>query len=109
MERRFYRSRYDRKLTGLCGGIGHFLGIDSTLVRLGVVLLTIFTGVPILLYFFMVLIVPREPLWSQASGYDEPFFHDKPFSDLDDEIERLEKRALRQEVYRLRAELAKYK
>jgi phage shock protein C len=101
---RLYRSRTDRKLTGLCGGIGQFIGIDSTLVRIGFVLLTIFFGFPVLLYFLLVLLVPKEPLWSPA--FDESKHR---FDDLDSELERLEKRALQQEVNRLRAELAKYK
>ncbi|NGQ95360.1 PspC domain-containing protein [Brevibacillus sp. SYP-B805] len=102
--KRLYRSRTDRKLTGLCGGIAHFLGIDSTLVRIGLVLLTMFTGFPILLYFLLALLVPKEPYW--ASAFPDSVQH---YHDLDHEIERLEKRALQQEVSRLRAELAKYK
>jgi len=109
MEKRLYRSRVDRKLFGLCGGVARFHGIDSTLIRVGVVLLTIFTGFPILLYLLLVLLVPKEPMWSASWSLTDPFGEAHGFLDLDDEIERLEKRALQQEVYRLRAELAKYR
>ncbi|WP_429844029.1 PspC domain-containing protein [Brevibacillus sp. FIR094] len=112
MERRLYRS-HDKRLFGVCGGIAQFLRIDSTLVRVGVVVLTVFTGVPILLYLLMAMIMPKEPQWSYAS--DGFSMHEAPYSgharmnDLDQEIDRLEKRALVQEVYRLREELGRYK
>ncbi|MFF0825307.1 PspC domain-containing protein [Brevibacillus sp. NPDC003359] len=113
MERRLYRSNHDKRLFGVCGGIAQFLRFDSTLVRVGVVVLTVFTGVPILLYLLMAMIMPKEPQWSYAS--DSFSMHDAPYNgharmnDLDQEIDRLEKRALVQEVYRLREELGKYK
>lgn len=113
MERRLYRSQQDRRLFGICGGIARFLGIDSTLVRVGVVILTVCTGVPILIYLLLALIMPKEPRWPHSfDGYDiydaALAGHERIF-DLDDEIDRLEKRALVQEVRRLRAELGKYK
>lgn len=115
MERRLYRSGQDKRLFGICGGIAQFLHIDSTLVRVGVVILTVCTGVPILIYLLLAMIMPKEPRWSYAAdGYD---IYDRPYksqpqarmSDLDSEIDRLEKRALVQEVQRLRSELGKYK
>lgn len=113
MERRLYRSTQDKRLFGICGGIAQFLRIDSTLVRVGVVILTVCTGIPILLYLLLAMIMPKEPRWSYAS--DSFSMHDAPYqghtriNDLDQEIDRLEKRALVQEVYRLREELGKYK
>lgn len=113
MERRLYRSHHDKRLFGVCGGIAQFLRIDSTLVRIGVVVLTVFTGVPILLYLLMAMIMPKEPHWSYASDgfpmHDAPYSGHARMNDLDQEIDRLEKRALVQEVYRLREELGKYK
>ncbi|CAM5785429.1 MULTISPECIES: PspC domain-containing protein [Brevibacillus] len=110
MERRLYRSRYDKRLFGVCGGAARFLGVDATLVRIGVVILTLFTGVPLLIYFLLALLMPKEPVWSYSHDGCDPF--DPMFGrgyDLDSEIERLEKRALVQEVHRLRAELAKWR
>jgi phage shock protein C len=109
MDRRLYRSRFDKRLFGVCGGIAQFLRVDATLVRIAVVLLTVFTGIPLLLYFVLALIIPKEPSWSAPYDTCDPLFSDYRLPDLDSEIERLEKRALMQEVYRLRAELAKYK
>lgn len=111
--RRLYKSRQDRRLFGVCGGIAQFLRIDSTLVRVGAVILTVFTGFPILLYILMAMIVPKEPYWSymdEAYGIypSEDRGCGRPF-DLDSQLDHLEKRALVQEVHRLREELMKYK
>ncbi len=103
---RLYKSNHDKKLFGVCGGIAEFLKVDSTIVRLGVVLLTVFTGFPILIYFLLAFIMPKEPEWTSGQVlFDQHIPY--PSTNLDDEIERLEKRALQAEVYRLRAELAK--
>ncbi|MGG1659332.1 PspC domain-containing protein [Brevibacillus sp. NRS-1366] len=113
MERRLYRSQQDKRLFGICGGIARFLGIDSTLVRVGVVILTVCTGIPILIYLLLAMIMPKEPRWSYTpegfDPYDSPYHAQTRMNDLDSEIDRLEKRALVQEVYRLREELGKYK
>jgi phage shock protein C len=39
MENKLYRSRKDRMLFGVCGGLGKFFGIDSTIMRIVFVLL----------------------------------------------------------------------
>lgn len=113
MERRLYRSQQDKRLFGICGGISRFLGIDSTLVRAGVVILTVCTGVPVLIYVLLAMIMPKEPSWSFAAEgfdvYERPCPSPVRMNNLDAEIDRLEKRALVQEVQRLRAELGKYK
>ena len=42
--KRLYRSEVDRKVAGVCGGLAEYFRIDSTLVRLLVVILTIYPG-----------------------------------------------------------------
>jgi phage shock protein PspC (stress-responsive transcriptional regulator) len=60
--RRLYRSRTDRKLFGVLGGLADFFGLDPSLVRIVYAVVTVFTAfVPgILLYWLMVFIVPLE-------------------------------------------------
>ncbi|MCS7461773.1 PspC domain-containing protein [Paenibacillus doosanensis] len=59
---RIYRSRTDRKVAGLCGGLSDTLGIDSNILRLIVVVTTFFSaGVVIPLYFLATLVIPTEP------------------------------------------------
>ena len=61
--KRLYRSRTERQLTGVLGGVSDYLGLDPSFVRIVYVILTILTGfMPgIILYFIMALIVPIEP------------------------------------------------
>jgi phage shock protein C len=59
--KRLYRSRKQRMVGGLCGGLGEFLGMDATVVRLIVVLITIFWPFTILAYLILMLVVPEEP------------------------------------------------
>lgn len=60
--RRIYRSRRDRRLAGVAGGIGEYLEIDPTVVRILWVLSIFFGGLGVFLYIAMAFIVPLEPL-----------------------------------------------
>lgn len=60
--KKLFRSTTDNKLTGLCGGIGQWLGIDSTIIRLLVVISAFFSfGSTVLIYFIAALFVPKAP------------------------------------------------
>ena len=58
-QHRLTRSETDRMLVGVCGGLGEYFGIDSTIVRIVFVLLAIFGASGIVLYLALWLIVPR--------------------------------------------------
>lgn len=55
--KKLYRSRENRMLCGVCGGIAEYFNIDPTLIRLGFVLFG-FTGTAILAYFIAAVIIP---------------------------------------------------
>ena len=57
-DRHLTRSRDDRLLGGVAGGVAAFLGIDATLVRIGFVLLAVFGGSGVVLYLALWLLVP---------------------------------------------------
>jgi phage shock protein C len=60
--KKLYRSRTDQMIAGVCGGLGKYLGIDPTLIRLAFVLLLLFgIGSGLLVYLVMLLLVPLEP------------------------------------------------
>jgi phage shock protein C len=59
--KRLYRSRKDRVLFGVCGGIAKYFNVDPTIVRIIWVILTFAYGVGIILYIIMALIIPKEP------------------------------------------------
>lgn len=66
---KIYRSRRDKKVTGLCGGLAEAMNVDATLLRLLVVITTFFTGgTVIFIYFIAAIVIPKEP------GYDHPPF-----------------------------------
>jgi phage shock protein C len=65
---RISRSRADRMLGGVCGGLGRYLGIDSNLVRLFFVLFTLTGGFGVLLYMALWLIIPVEDSAAESSG-----------------------------------------
>ena len=56
--KRLHRSRTDRKLLGVCGGIAEYFDIDSTIVRLGYVLGMLFLGIGILFYIVCAFVMP---------------------------------------------------
>lgn len=58
--RRLVRSRSNKWIAGVAGGMGDYFKVDATLVRLTFVALTIFWGIGIPLYLFAWLIIPRE-------------------------------------------------
>ena len=60
---RLYRSRHDRMLAGVAGGLAEMWGADPSLVRVIWALLVIFTGgIALLVYIVMALVIPDEPL-----------------------------------------------
>ncbi len=60
--RRLYRSRTDRVLTGIAGGMAEYLEVDPTIVRILWVLATIFTGgLVLLLYIVLAFVIPVNP------------------------------------------------
>jgi phage shock protein C len=62
LAKRLTRSRRERILGGVCGGLAEYLGIDPTIVRLVWAALTVFTaGFPgVLLYLLGWFIIPEE-------------------------------------------------
>lgn len=68
--KRIYRSRTDRQIAGICGGLGSYAGLDPVLVRLVVVAATCLTGfIPgLVAYLFGWIIVPDEPLPAPAAN-----------------------------------------
>jgi phage shock protein PspC (stress-responsive transcriptional regulator) len=74
--RRFYRSRTDRMVGGVLGGLGAYLGVDPTWLRVAFVLVA-FAGVwpAVLIYIIAMVVVPDEPAgaapqqhWPQTGG-----------------------------------------
>ncbi len=55
------RSRSNRIIAGVCGGLGEFFGISATWFRIGFIIALIPGGIPgILLYIILWLVIPKE-------------------------------------------------
>ena len=59
--RRLYREPDDRKIAGVCSGIGDYLGVDPTVVRLMVVVIALSTWMGIGMYIIAALVVSQRP------------------------------------------------
>lgn len=70
--RRLYLSQTDRKIAGVCGGLGEFLDVDPILFRVTFVVLAFFGGVGIVLYIALWLVMPAKtpPALSPATPAD---------------------------------------
>ncbi|QHW33140.1 PspC domain-containing protein [Paenibacillus rhizovicinus] len=67
--KKLYRSRRDKKLFGLCGGLAELLNVDATLVRILLIVVTVFTsGALIVVYILAGLVVPKNP-YEFGGGY----------------------------------------
>lgn len=64
MQKRLYLSDTNKKISGVCGGIGEYFDIDSTLVRLAWVVLSLALSFGIgglIVYIIAALIIPKRP------------------------------------------------
>ena len=59
--KKIYRSKKERKIAGVCGGIAEYFNIDPTLVRLLWVLLVLFAGTGVLAYIICAFVIPEAP------------------------------------------------
>ncbi len=65
--KQLYRSRDDRMIAGVCGGLGEYFDIDPTIIRLIFVFGSVVTGSGLFwAYLVMILIVPERPVASET-------------------------------------------
>ena len=60
MEKRLYRSRADRMVCGVCGGLAKYFDIDPVIVRVITVVLAFPGGASVLAYVILAIVVPLE-------------------------------------------------
>lgn len=60
--KKLHRSRSDKVLTGLCGGLAEYLGVDSVIIRLIWLLIVVFTGFfpGVVVYIVASVLVPKN-------------------------------------------------
>lgn len=65
MNKKLYRSKTDRRIAGVCGGLGNYFDIDPTIIRLAWVIALFFAGGGLFAYLLAMIIVPQEPEYLQ--------------------------------------------
>ncbi len=61
-QKRLYRSRNQRMISGVCGGIAEYFNVDPTVIRLIAVLLAFGAGSGILAYLICAIVIPEAPM-----------------------------------------------
>ena len=61
MQKRLYRSKRERVIAGVCGGLAEYLDVDPTIIRLAWVIFCLMGGAGVLAYFIAMIIIPENP------------------------------------------------
>ncbi|MBQ9860461.1 MAG: PspC domain-containing protein [Clostridia bacterium] len=61
MQKKLYKSKTDKKVCGVCGGVAEYFNIDSTIVRFILVLAVLCAGCGVLAYIAAALVMPDKP------------------------------------------------
>ncbi len=68
MNKKLYRSRKDKMLGGVAGGLAEYFEIDPTLVRIAFIIVLFLGGTGVLAYIILWIVVPEEPYMYQEPG-----------------------------------------
>ena len=60
MKERLYRSRRDRVIGGVASGLGEYLNIDPVLIRVAFVVIALLSGIGVLLYIILWIVIPEN-------------------------------------------------
>ena len=60
MNKRLYRSKNEKKIAGVCGGMAEYFNIDQTLIRLAWVIFGLTFGTGILAYIICAFVIPEK-------------------------------------------------
>ncbi len=67
--RKLYLSDTNKKIAGVCGGLGEFFNVDPTIVRVLYIFLIVFSfGLAIFAYLAMWAVIPRKPEYNDPKG-----------------------------------------
>lgn len=69
--KKLYRSRRDRQVAGVCGGLAEYFNLDPTIIRLLFVLFTFLGGPGLIVYIALAIVVPEEPTEYEKAKRDD--------------------------------------
>lgn len=78
--KRIYRSARDKKVFGVCGGLGEATGIDPTIIRIVLVITAVFSGFAVVpIYIIAALVMPKDPVYASPYGGVESYGGSSPW------------------------------
>lgn len=81
MSKKLFRSRNDKVLAGVCGGIADYFAIDPTLVRIAWVIFTLMGGAGIIAYIICAIVFPEGQSYNTELNDDEYVVGAKNYED----------------------------
>jgi len=71
MQKKLYRSKKDKMIAGICGGIAEYFDVDSTLIRLLTVIFVLLGGAGFVVYIIAWIIIPETPEQVSDDKFDK--------------------------------------
>jgi phage shock protein PspC (stress-responsive transcriptional regulator) len=87
MSKKLYRSRDDRMIAGVCGGLADYFNVDSSLIRLAVLFVFLFQGVGLIAYIIAWLVISEEPVKNEYRMPDDYYIEEEKDRDNIDQEE----------------------
>lgn len=78
--KRLYRSRTNRQIAGVCGGLANYFDLDPTIVRIAFVIIALMGGPGLIIYIILAFVIPEEP---------DPYLTEKPKRHIEEEFDDL--------------------
>jgi len=103
MQRRLTRSRSDRRLFGVCGGMAEYFNVDPTVARLVAIILVLFDGIGVFIYLVLAVLLPTSETRGQQSARADL---DEVIKDIEHTVEEVAAR-VEEKVENLARESAK--
>lgn len=60
MAKKLYRSRSDKKLCGVCGGLADYFGLDVNIIRVAAIVSVFFGGLGLVAYIAAAFLIPEQ-------------------------------------------------
>jgi phage shock protein PspC (stress-responsive transcriptional regulator) len=77
MSKKLYRSKNDRMIAGVCGGLADYFNVDSSLVRLAVLFIFLFQGIGLIAYIIAWLVMSEEPVKNEYRMPDDYYIEEQ--------------------------------
>lgn len=87
MSKKLYRSRNDRMIAGVCGGLADYFNVDSTFIRLAVLFIFLFQGIGLIAYLIAWVVISEEPVDQGRKMPDDYYLEERNKSDKDEDFQ----------------------